>query len=57
VILKEAATLILKICVEKITKIYSRQGAASKMFDDGGAKCKCQAMLISLFELHYNLFG
>jgi hypothetical protein len=29
--------MVMKICVKKITKIYSRQGAASKMFRDGGA--------------------
>jgi hypothetical protein len=37
VILGDAAALILKICVKKFTKIYSRQGAASKMFHDTGA--------------------
>jgi hypothetical protein len=37
VILGDAAALILKICVKKITKIYSRQGAASKMFRDTSA--------------------
>jgi hypothetical protein len=37
VILGDAAALILKICVEKITKYYSQQGAASKMFRDTSA--------------------
>jgi hypothetical protein len=37
VILGDAAALILKICMNKITKIYSRQGAASKMFIDTSA--------------------
>jgi hypothetical protein len=32
-----AAALIPKICVKKIIKIYSRQGAASKMFRDTSA--------------------
>jgi hypothetical protein len=36
-ILGDAAALILKICVKKITKIYSGQGAASKMFRDTSA--------------------
>jgi hypothetical protein len=33
----DAAALILKMSVKKIAKIYPRQGAASKMFCDGGA--------------------
>jgi len=37
VIPEDAAALILKICVKKFTKIYSRQGAASKMFRDTSA--------------------
>jgi hypothetical protein len=37
VILGDAEALILKICVKKIIKIYSRQGAASKMFRDTSA--------------------
>jgi hypothetical protein len=36
VILKDTAALILIRCVKQITKIYSRQGAASKMFREGG---------------------
>jgi hypothetical protein len=36
-ILRDAAALILKICAKKITKIYSQQGAASKVFRDGSA--------------------
>jgi hypothetical protein len=37
VILGDGVALILKIYVKKITKIYSRQGAASKMFRDTSA--------------------
>jgi hypothetical protein len=37
VILGDAAALILKKWVKKITKIYLRQGAASKMFRDTSA--------------------
>jgi len=37
VILGDAAALILKICVQKVKKMYSRQGAASKMFRDTSA--------------------
>jgi hypothetical protein len=37
VILGDAAAMILKICLKKITKIYSRQGATSKMFRDTSA--------------------
>jgi hypothetical protein len=33
----DKAALILKICVKKITKIYSWQGAALKMFRDTSA--------------------
>jgi hypothetical protein len=33
----DAAALILKIWVKKITKIYALQGAASKMFCDTSA--------------------
>jgi len=36
-ILGDAAALILKICMKKIKKIYSRQGVASKMFRDTSA--------------------
>ena len=36
-ILGDAAALILKICVKKITKIYSGQGAALNMFRDTSA--------------------
>jgi hypothetical protein len=52
VILGDGAMLTLKICVEKITKIYSRQGAASKMFRDTCANIQFPVMLISHFELH-----
>ena len=51
-ILGDAAALILKTCVKKITKIYSRQGEASKMFRDTVVPIQCQAMLISHIELH-----
>jgi len=37
VILGDAAALISENMREKITKIYSRQGAASKMFRDTSA--------------------
>jgi len=37
---------------KKITKIYSQQGAASKMFRDTIVPIQCQAILISHFELH-----
>jgi hypothetical protein len=37
VILGDGAALILKMSMKKITKIYSRQGAASKMFRDTSA--------------------
>jgi hypothetical protein len=38
--------------LEKVTKIYSWQGAASKMFRDSGANSMARAMLISYFDLH-----
>jgi len=36
-ILGDAAALILKICIKNFTKIYSRQGAASKIIRDTSA--------------------
>jgi hypothetical protein len=48
VILGDVAALILKICLKKITKIDSRQGAASKMFRDTSANSSFIALLISL---------
>jgi hypothetical protein len=36
VILEYKAALIQKICVNKFTRIYSQQSAASKMFNDAG---------------------
>jgi hypothetical protein len=50
VILRDTAALILEICAKKITKDYSRQGAASKMFLDGGANAISSHANLSHFD-------
>jgi hypothetical protein len=66
VILVSDSALILKICVKKITKIYSQQGAGSKLFRDTSANSSFSPVDFSkigkftglnfLLQTHYYVF-